>query len=491
MARRVSIGAILMVAVFGVCAAWVSSASMAAPIAGADATAAPEANTPPPEVIEAGNLFSTGDFDGATKLLREAVKKNSDLPPAQVITARMFMQMNMPAQARGRLERAVVEDRDDPTAYMMLGDFALHEGRIAEAELSFEKVRSLLPKFEKSAKQKEELEQGLCSGLASVGEARENWAEARKQLEALLKLDPTNAMAMQRLARCLVQQGKPTEALGMLQQAAKHDAEMLTPEAVLARMCEQAGDRENAKKYIARSLLVAPKNVKTRLVAARWAFDTGQLEEALAQTNTALKLDDKSLEAKVLRGMIAAFQKDYRTAERFSEEAHLQAPESFVANNNLALALIEQKDDAKRRRASQYAWDNVQKYPKSPEALSTYGWVQYKLGKLDEAEGALCAAIQGAGFNPDTAYYLARVNVDRNREVEARALLKGAIEEPGIFAMRQEAKGLLDQLNRAQLNKSQPMKEPIAKGAPMLEPLGKQPPAKESVPPTKDAAPKK
>jgi tetratricopeptide (TPR) repeat protein len=275
------------------------------------------------------------------------------------------------------LERAIVEDRDDPTAYMLLGDLALREGRVAEAELDFQKVQSLLPKFEKSAKQKNEIEATLYSGLASVAEARENWAEAKKELEAALKIDPSSTVVLQRLARCLVQQKSPASALEMLQKAAKLDPEMLTPEAVLARLCEQAGNHEGAKKYMALALLAAPKNVKTRLVAARWAFDTGQLEEALAQTNAALKLDEKSLDAKILRGMIAAFQKDYRTAERYSEEAHLQAPDNFVASNNLALALVEQKDDMKKRRALQYAEENWRKYPRSIDALSTYGWVLY------------------------------------------------------------------------------------------------------------------
>jgi tetratricopeptide (TPR) repeat protein len=481
--RRVPAGAILTVAVFAVCAAWMPSPSMAAPIGETGAAATPAANAPSPELVEASNRFSEGDFEGAANLLREAGKKNPDLPPAQVILARMFLQSNLQAEgraeARRRLERAVVEDRNDPSAYMMLGDLALREGRITEAELAFEKVRSLLPKFEKSAKQKSDIEMSLCSDMASVNEAREEWAEARNQLEALLKLDPDNSMVMQRLAHCLVRQKNVTEALKILQKAAKVDAEMLTPEAILARLCEQAGDRESARKYMAMALLVAPKNIKTRVVAARWAFDTGQLEEALSQTNVALKLDEKSLDAKILRGMIAAFQKDYRTAERYSEEAHLQARDNFVASNNLALALVEQRDEAKKRRALQYAEENVKKFSRSAEALSTYGWVLYKVGRLDEAENLLRAAIQGAAFNADTAYYLARVDLDRNREIEARALLKTAIEEPGLFAMRQEAKALLDQLNKTQLNKSQPVNEPTAKGAPLKESSAKEPPAKE------------
>ena len=50
------------------------------------------------------------------------------------------------------------------------------------------------------------LQAGICSGLAQVNEARSNWADAKKQLDAWLKIDPTNVEAMQRLAQCLVHQ---------------------------------------------------------------------------------------------------------------------------------------------------------------------------------------------------------------------------------------------------------------------------------------------
>jgi hypothetical protein len=101
------------------------------------------------------------------------------------------------------------------------------------------------------------------------------------------------------------------------------------------------------------------------------------------------------------------------------------------------------------------------------------------MDRLEEAENALHAAIAGAAFNPDTAYYLANVDLARNREAEARALLKSAIEEPGPFAMRQEAKALLNQLNKTQLNKAQPAGEPAAKAPPGKGPLSKEPAMKE------------
>ena len=112
----------------------------------------------------------------------------------------------------------------------------------------------------------------------------------------------------------------------------------------------------------------------------QWALETEQLPEAEKQATAALQIDPKSLDAKILCGVIALFKKDFAGAERYFEAAHLQSPRNFAATNNLALVLIEQKDEAKKRRALEYAQNNVQQNPKSAEAASTYGWVLYKTG---------------------------------------------------------------------------------------------------------------
>ena len=49
-----------------------------------------------------------------------------------------------------------------------------------------------------------------------------------------------------------------------------------------------------------------------------------------------------------------------------------------------------------------------QQSPEAPEAASTYGWVLFKLGRLDDAEKWLQAAVSSGSVMPDTAYYYAR-----------------------------------------------------------------------------------
>jgi Tfp pilus assembly protein PilF len=428
----------------------VVSSVLAEPIPGGDvgpAAKAPE-QAQSPELNEAVERFKQQDIDGALKLLREAVKKDADLPPPHVILAQMFAQANLPAAMRGALERATVESPDDPQAFLIFAELALGERRMTEARLLYDKADELMSKWKDGGKRKQNLQPQLYSGLAACAESRNDWAAARKQLEAWLKLEPRSAAALQRLAFCMFQERNVTEALAKLQEAAKIQTDMMAPQAVIAQWFARAGDKKSAQKWLDDALAAAPKDAQVQLVAAQWCWELGKLEEAEAHATEALKLNPKYYMAKILRGVIALFRKDYATAEMYFESAQNQSPKDFAAGNNLALALIEQKDDAKKRKALDLAENNVKLFPRSADAYSTYGWVLYKLGRTEEAEKALRTAVSGGTFGAETAYYLARVLADRGREADARKLLESAVASTGPFAQREEAKALLERLKK-------------------------------------------
>ena len=88
----------------------------------------------------------------------------------------------------------------------------------------------------------------------------------------------------------------------------------------------------------------------------------------------------------VLRGLVALWQKDWVEAENDFQKVIFEAPNDFVARNNIALALVEQEDPAEKNRALTYAYTNYQQNPKSPDAMSTLGWVYFRRGEFSSAE---------------------------------------------------------------------------------------------------------
>jgi tetratricopeptide (TPR) repeat protein len=448
-----AIGAVAAVLV-AVCAGLTVSQSAAEPMVEDDILNIPsEAASQKQSPSDALTLFKARDYEGSLRLWQEAAAKNLDMPPAQLIMAQLYAQANMLGDCRNALEQAVHESPNDPEPYIFMANFALRDGDAGKAESLLEKAGGLLATFEKSAKRKKAMQLQLQSSLATVAQSRKDWPGAEKAIAEALKLDPKNVAILQRSAYCAFQQKNVEIALGELREAAKIDPAMLAPEAVLAQYYQKTGDNENAKKWMAAAVVAAPKNLKTQLAVGQRALEQGQLEEARKHAIAAMRIDPKSQQANLFRGAIAMFEKDYEAAESYFETALRQSPEDFSLRNNLAVALVEQPDERKNRRALEYAEANVKKYPAATEAASTYAWVLYKLKRLDDAEKAIVGAAPALASDLDVAYVTARIAVDRGHKEEARRILAAALTLTAPALFRQEAEDLFEQLKRPDAKK--------------------------------------
>jgi tetratricopeptide (TPR) repeat protein len=427
------------------------------------------------EVEDAIKKFQQNDFTAAFDLLKDARKSHPDLQPAQLMMARLFAAANLPGGVRNWLEKAIVDLPDDPEAYVILADFNLREGRFTEADLLLSKASLLMKDFKASKKRKDAIQPQILAGQASVAEYREDWPGAQKLLDALLVLDGKNAGIMQRLGRVqfLQNTGESMKAAyETFKKAKAADEKVLLPEAQMARLYEAAAQQEAAKKrdeaakklhesaqkWMDTALKLAPKDdIETRLVAAQWAVGTDQITKAAEWAAAALQIDQQNFQALIMSGIVALFQEDYKKAELYFEMAHLKSPGNFAASNNLALALVEQdkekNSDAKKRKALEYAAANVQTNKQVSEAWSTYGWVLYKNGKLDEAEKALANALSGGQLSADTAYFFARVLADKNNFAQAEKFAQAAVDSKQPFTKRREAKLLLEELKAKEATK--------------------------------------
>ena len=400
-----------------------------------------------PEIADAVARFRNRDVAGAYSVLQTAVKNHPEMPPAEVIMAEFFAASRQEEGVRSWLEKAITSAPNDPQAYVLLGQDALQNQRLAEATLLFEKAKTLVDSFSGNPKRKTDLAAAAESSLARLAMGRQDWTAAQTHLEQWLKVQPDSAAALQLLGRTLFEQKKPAEALEKLKAAKVADPKVLTPEAVMAQWYEQAGDRENATKNMIAALTAQPKDFRTRLNAADWAFKAGELDQARAQIEIALQLDATSVEAQLLAGNIAIYQKDYPTAEKYYKTALIESPGNFAASNNLALALCEQDDKAKQDLASQYAQINVRLYPKESEPLSTLGRVLFRLGRMQEADQIFRQVTSaGKSLSPDTAYYIADLYAATSRPDDAKILLANALKTTGLFSLRKDAEALQKRL---------------------------------------------
>ena len=122
-------------------------------------------------------------FNEAIKLLNEeklrpwnsgpaSLKKSVPYAPSEyIILYLIFDDMNQPAAARASLNRAVLEYPSDPEPWVFLGEIAIDENRIAEAENDFNRARQLLADY-KNADRKPRMEKRVSRGIAEIAKVR-------------------------------------------------------------------------------------------------------------------------------------------------------------------------------------------------------------------------------------------------------------------------------------------------------------------------------
>ncbi len=426
--------------------------------------------------------------------LEDAARRNKDFPPGDILLVELRLEAKRPKEAREALDHAVRGRPNDPEPCVLLGDIALREERFVEAELLYEKAAELAKKLTGDQPRQDRIQQAILNGLAGVAESREEWPLAQKHLEALLQavralpedsIEAAKAKraamagAMQRRARARFWQMDASAALTLLREAYKIDPDdVLTPEARLSQFYEQLGGVNNhreAAKWMKFAVDRAPHDLRTHLAVARWALETGQVKEAKAEVAKALQIDANSPDALVLRGIVALIEKKFEAAETdfeaaLRQEAVLrqsakeeaaptfhyfsysmenvprQAPDSYASRNDLALALCQQDEPAKKKRALELAEKNCRDYPHDPEAAATCGWVLYRLGKLDEAERVFRPLADQKHLSLDARYYMACLANDRGQIDQAVDLLSriAVCDEP--FCMRPEAETLMKEV---------------------------------------------
>jgi tetratricopeptide (TPR) repeat protein len=398
------------------------------------------------DLDDAIKAFASGDFTTAMARLESAKKSTPRLAPPEIMMARLYFDAKLLNPAIGLLEKVARTDPDDPEALVMLAEAALAGGRVTEAALLFEKVAPAVEGFRANTKRQEDLRRRLLTGAMQVAEVNNNWPLVQKLSEQLLRIEPNNAAALEKLGRALFRQNKGEEAYRQLQKAAAADPKLPPAELAMATLFT---DKENAEKWISHALERSGNDIRTQLAVGQFRLRGNRIDDAKKHADKALELDPDGMESNLLAGVVARLQEDYPAAVKHLSAAHLLAPADATIVNHLALSLTEMPEEKDRQRAVQFAELNVRQNPNGIEQLSTYGWTSFRVGRRSDAERALSTALKSAMaaqnnmVGPEMGYYLAAVAIDNGKVANATNWLKNALNTTGPFAYRKAAQELL------------------------------------------------
>lgn len=416
---------------------------------------APKPIAPVPDVEKALELFNQRKYPDALELLKKAAKANPLLPPPKVQFAQWFLQAGSGRDARVYIEQAIAEDNRHPEGYLLNANFALNEGRLTDGLLSLQMALQLAADPRWDADQRKRFTKEARTGLAAVYHARGDFDAAKESVLGLLNDDPKNAPLRMKLGEVLFAANRPEEAFAELSKAFADDATLDPPELHTALLWQTRAnaqtdpvkaetDRKKAEEFYKKAVAVHQKVPKCHQQYAVWLMEDGKVDAAGLYVEAVGKIDPTGRDTAATRALWHVYRKEYAAAEALLEGIMKDSPGDSFAVGYLALCLAESGDEKKKKRAVELAETLVRQNQKAALPYSILGWCLLKSGRTDEADKALGTAASGGPMTCDTAYFAARLLVERQKFEEAHRLLKDATAVPhGPFVYRTDAKTLL------------------------------------------------
>jgi Flp pilus assembly protein TadD len=227
--------------------------------------------------------------------------------------------------------------------------------------------------------------------LAQIAEDKNDTAAALKWLE---KIEPDNQgsyiSATLRRAMLLAKAKDPEAARALLQQA------------------EVRNDDDRAKLTVGEAQLLR---------------DAGRLDDALRMVADALELNKNNIDLLYEHAMLAERAKQFDLMERELRKLIKVAPDNQHAYNALGYSFAD------RNLRLQEAFDLISKAnqiaPNDPYILDSLGWVEFRLGRLEQALKTLQRAYE-IKADAEIAAHLGEVMWKMGRQDEAKKLWRSA-----------------------------------------------------------------
>lgn len=248
-------------------------------------------------------------------------------------------------------------------------------------------------------------------------------------------IGPRRAQAMLMLAQAAEQQGQLDSAEQWL--ARVEGAPPLMVAGRRAALLAQRGRVEEARRLIAEVPAGGPEDARAKLLAeAQLLRDLRRWEEAAAVLERTQELFPRDVDVIYERAMVEEKRGRFEAMETLLRQIIALQPDHHHAYNALGYTLADRGQRLPEalgliRKALELA-------PGEPFLLDSLGWVEYRMGRLDEAIKWLRQAYQ-ARPDPEIGAHLGEVLWVANRRDEAREIWRQVQQRDANNAVLREA----------------------------------------------------
>ncbi|WP_315248203.1 tetratricopeptide repeat protein [Pseudomonas fragi] len=321
-----------------------------------------------------------GDAEGALKLLEKNPPQNGEIAPI-LLRARLLQSLNRGDEALPLLKKSVSQYPDDKRLGLTYARTLVEQNRMAEAKVQFASLVEQYPEDDE-----------LRFSLALVCLEGKSWDEAEGYLQELIERDSHVDSAHLNLGRIAEERNDPEGALAEYALVGPGN-EYLPAQLRQADILISHGRGAEASKKLTLARDAQPDYaIQLYLIEAETLAANNQTDRAWNTLQQALKQYPDDLNLLYSRAMLAEKRNDLEQMERDLRAIIQREPDNAMALNALGYTLSDRTTRyAEAKALIQQAYDLS---PDDPAVLDSLGWVNFRLGNLDEAERLLRQALE-------------------------------------------------------------------------------------------------
>lgn len=359
-------------------------------------------------------LQQDGRAEEALELLEERPGSAKEVSPL-LLRARLLQSLGRGEEALPLLQKGIRENPDDKRLRLTYARLLVEQDRLDDAKGEFSKLVQENPN-----------DDDLRFSLALVCLEAEAWEEAIVYLEELVERRSHVDAAHYNLGRAYEELEDSDSALqeyGMVGPSNDY----LPAQQRQAELLFNQQRNEDASRRLAEAREAQPDYaIQLYLIEAEGLSNHDQVDSAWQVINQGLEQFPDDLNLLYTRAMLAEKRDDLAQLEHDLRYILEREPDHAMALNALGYTLAD------RTTRYQEAHDLIEKAhqlnPDDPAILDSLGWVNYRLGNLEEAERFLRLALKKFPDH-EVAAHLGEVLWAQGKQREARSVWREALAE--------------------------------------------------------------
>ncbi|MFB3302696.1 tetratricopeptide repeat protein [Pseudomonas sp. AMR01] len=359
-------------------------------------------------------LQQDDEADAALKLLEQNPPEDGEIAPI-LLRARLLQNLNRGKEAIPLLEKSIKKYPDDKRLRLTYARMLVEQDRMADAKVQFANLVQQYPDDDE-----------LRYSLALVCLEAKAWDEAKGYLEELIQRESHVDSAHLNLGRIAEERNDPQGALLEYAKVGPGN-DYLPAQLRQADILMSNGRTDEAEKRLAAARDAEPDYaIQLYLIQAETLSANKQGDRAWKVLQQALLQYPDDLNLLYTRAMQAEKRNDLAQMEKDLRLIIKRDPDNAMALNALGYTL---SDRTTRYAEAKVLIEQAHKLnPEDPAVLDSLGWVNYRLGNLDEAERLLRQALERFP-DQEVAAHLGEVLWANGKQREARQIWEKFLKE--------------------------------------------------------------